>query len=1753
MSISARRNGNGTHPEKTPDQLIAVIGLHGRFPAANDPDQLWRNLANGVESITSLSEEEMRAVGVPEKIFRLPGYVSAASILDDVDKFDAAFFGFSARDAELTDPQHRLFMECAWQALENAGYDPDTYPGAIALYGGCEMSGYLYQIHLNVEVLGAIDGMQLMVTNDKDHLTTHTAYKLNLRGPTATVQTTCSTSLVAVSLACQNLLEGRADMALAGGVTVKVPQRRGYYYMPGGILSPDGHCRPFDASAQGTIVGSGVGLVVLKRLSDALADGDQIRAVIRGFGVNNDGSAKVGYTAPSVQGQVRAIKMALDMAQINPETIGYVEAHGTATMLGDPIEFSALAEAYRAYTDKKGYCALGSVKGNFGHLSCAAGVTGLIKTILVLERGWIPPSINCPLPNPTIDFASSPFYVNREMTEWKRNGSPRRAGVSSFGVGGTNAHLIVEEAPYRDDTARTSRSHQVFTFAARSPNALQSMTQQLAQHVTDHPDLDLADAAYTQHVGRKAFPVRQAVVCRTDDPEQLVHLLAESRTETPPPSGTEAPVVFMFSGQGSQYPNMGRGLYEGEPEFRHHVDRCLRILKASSGLELKKILFPAEAREKNAAAALRNTEITQPALFVIEYALAQLYLSWGITPKAMIGHSIGEYVAATLAGVLSLDDALALVVRRGQLMSSMPPGAMLAVLVPERQARKWISPEVSLAAVNAPGVSVLAGPSPAIEGLEARLDEASIPYRRLHTSHAFHSAMMDPILDEFVDVLRSIPLATPHIPYISNLTGSWVAESTVRSPGYWGMHLRSTVRFADGIAEIMQRHPGAVLLEVGPGRALVTSARQCIESGGEASVLYSLPAPGEAPSDVESVLMAVGGAWMRGASVDWQAFHAYERRRRVSLPTYPFERQSYWIGYPDRLDEETLALARSVRDMSGWFSVKRWLEADPVVFDPASWLAQAGRQWLIFADALGLAPALAQRLQQRGDRIVVIQPGERFEPLAPDQFVLRPGERDDYDRLIRRLAGDGFTVGGIVHLWNVGERPDEMTIDTFWKTQDSAFFSPLYLAQAVTKAVPDQVVPFVIVSNHVHRVSGEEAPDPGRATLLGVCSVLPQEYPNLRCLNVDVELPSSGSPSSPPEAIIEPLFAEIVSEHRERVVALRGGGRWLQEYERVQVPKPDVYGRLREGGVYLITGGLGNIGLTLAEALVKAVRARVILVSRSNFPNRRDWHRWLQHHNDTLLRNDKTRKVHKLAHLEELGGEVLVLRGDVTDEAQMRAVVDTALGQFGTINGVIHGAGNLEEDAFASAYNTDFRTAAAQFQPKVAGLCVLQDVLRDTPLDFWCLQSSISTVLGGLDLLAYASANHVLDAVAAQQNRLNGVPWFCPDWDAWNFENFTGTPADAIQPQEGAEAFLRLVEHEPGSVVVSVTDLNERLAKWIHLDALHSRAPASEPMAAKGKFHQRPNLSAAYVAPRTATEKAIADVWREYLGVEPVGIQDRFFELGGHSLLAIQVANRLRDVFHIDVPVHKLFEAPTIVQLAEAIDQDLAHNRAAAEPPAQPTDAATPAVKGEQDATEGDLDIDQLLLDASHTPSADATKANFKRFYDNVSKQLGASMFGPHSYFLNYGYVPDGSREYSPIATPEYAINRNSVKLALEVIGDCDLTGRRVLDVGCGRGGTLQVVTEYFDVKSAAGLDLSSEAIHFCRENHKDPRVKFYEGDAENLPFKEARFDVVLNIESSHTYPNLPAFYRQVWRVLAPGGYFLYADLMATERKVECT
>ncbi|HEV2705717.1 MAG TPA: amino acid adenylation domain-containing protein [Pyrinomonadaceae bacterium] len=1537
---------------------IAIVGMAGRFPGARSIEQFWENLRAGVESVSFLSDEELIAAGVDPALLAHPNYVKAGVILEDVEQFDASFFGYSPREAEVMDPQHRLFLECAWEALEQAGHDPEQDGGSVGVFAGAGASSYSYNLMSHPEIVEAVGGLQLAIGNDKDHLPTHVSYKLNLRGPSVAVQTACSTSLVAVHMACRSLLSGECRIALAGGVAIHGGERQGYVYQEGGIHSPDGHCRAFDASARGTISGSGIGIVVLKRLADALADGDFIHAVIKGSAINNDGSAKVGYTAPSVEGQAEAIRGAQAAAGVDAETISYIEAHGTGTTLGDPIEIAALTQVFRRSTDKKGFCAVGSVKTNLGHLDTAAGVAGLIKTVLALEHQTIPPNLHFTQPNAALDLDNSPFYVNKDASEWTtRDGHPRRAGVSSFGIGGTNAHVVVEEAPTVAPSG-ASRPLQLLMLSARTETALEQATGNLAAYLKRHPDANLADIAYTLQVGRKAFGQRRVVMCHdAEEAREGLEMLRPERVMTSTGEALERNVVFMFPGQGAQYVGMGRELYRQERVFREQVDWCCETLKAHLGFDLRDVLYPRPEEADAAAERLRQTYITQPALFVVEYALARLWMSWGVRPAAMIGHSIGEYVAACLAGVFSVEDALSLVALRGRLIQTLPEGAMLSVALAEEQLREMLGEQLSLAAVNGATLCTVSGTCEAIDELQGRLATQGIESRRLHTSHAFHSQMMSPIVAEFNDHVRRVKLNAPQMRYLSNVSGKWIKAGEATDPAYWAQHLRRTVRFADGVREVLQDEK-ALMLEVGPGHGLSAMVKPQARETGQ-PVINSLRHPNEQTSDEEVLMQALGRLWLAGARVDWRGFYADEVRRRLPLPTYPFERRRYWVGWqkPSASGHVLDRLPRKKPDVADWFYLPFW---KPSVLGATVESATQPTRWLVLQDEGGFSAQVTEHLRRGGSEVLNVRSGLRFERLENGDYTIDIARAEDYEALLSDLKARGEMPSAVLHAWSIDATETESAgVADAEQTLRAGFQSLIFLARALGHHKGDDKIKIALLTDGMQCVTGEERLVPEKATALGACRVIPQEYPNLSCRSIDVLLPSAGSRQA--ERMAAQVAAELLSAARETVVAYRSHQRWIQDFEPVRLEAVSgARGLLKQEGVYLITGGTGGIGLALAEHLAQTRRARLTLVGRSPLPVKDEWAQWLSAH---PADDEVSVKIRRIEALEELGAEVLVASADVADEAQMREVWRATRERFGTINGVIHAAG-ISPGGMIETKTPEM--SASVLAPKVQGTRVLESLLKDEPLDFLVLFSSLDSILGSFGQVDYCAANAFLDAFAYYNVRRHAVPTLTINWDAWGETGMALTAkgalraeagashmaqadkafapgesehvqkffADAISLPEGREAFERLLAHElMPQVLVSTRDLPtviKQTEEIAQTQILERMAPVRQPHTA----HARPSMQTAYVAPRDELEARIAGVWQDVLGIEQVGVHDNFFDLGGHSLLATQLVSRLSELSRVEKPLRIIFERPTVAALAEYIAQATGKDAAATPTPA---------------------------------------------------------------------------------------------------------------------------------------------------------------------------------------------------------------------------
>ena len=1490
-------------------EAIAIIGMAGRFPGAKNVDELWRNLCAGVESVTTFSDEELAAAGVDASIFNRPEYVRTRPLLADKDLFDASFFGFNPREAEMMDPQHRLFLECASDALENAAYDPDRYRGKIGVYAGANLSPYVFNALMSLNGLDSMGALQqLAIGNGLGTLATRASYKLNLKGPGVSVQTACSTSLAAVHVARQSLLNRECDIALAGGVSIINFKNEGYLYEEGGVLSRDGHCRAFDAKAQGTIVGDGVALVVLKRLSEAISDGDTIHAVLLGSAMNNDGSAKMGFTAPSIDGQAEVIRAAQADAGVTADTITYVEAHGTGTLLGDPIEVQALTNAFRATTDKKAFCGLGSIKTNIGHLDTAAGVAGLIKATLALKHKRIPPSLNFEAPNPQIDFANSPFYVNNTLAEWQRNGHPRRAGISSFGFGGTNVHVVLEEPPETHTDTEANRPWNLVVLSAQTEQALATLSSNLKSHLEENVDLDASDVAYTFQTGRKTFNERAAVVC--SDLQDCVQAFESHRVLRGTVTDDHPYVVFMFPGQGAQHVNMAAELYRTKGTFKEVVDQCCDYLQPKLGFDLRTLIFPDADHAAEATLKLNQTSATQPALFVIEYALARLWMEWGIQPQAMIGHSIGEYVAACLAKVFSLEDALTLVAARGRLIDELPGGAMLAIPLSAAEAAAYLDDGLSLAASNSPTLSVVSGPVEAIDRVEKELSEQNVICHRLRTSHAFHSSMVEPVLDRFADLVAQANPQPPRTPIISNLTGDWMEPSDATDPRYWAKHLRHTVQFARGLQTLSQQR-NIVLVEVGPGQNLsgLAAGQMNRES---CLVVSSLPHPRKPRPESAAMLEALGRLWIHGVDVDWQAFNSHRRCKRVPLPTYPFERRRYWIEAQPLTNQAQQSASKRAR-LADWFYVPGWKQTpSPRVFGTPQNGSPA--TWLLFTDQTGLGDEFAQRLEASGQTVITASVAEQFSQIARDSYTINPRSAADYSKLLQALKADRKIPAKIVHLWNVSLNE----VECFEAAQYLGLHSLVFLTKAISQEGINSPAELFAVSNDLQSVIGVEDVNTMKSTLLSPCKIIPQEHPQITCRSIDISWPLAQAEG---EELVTALLAECQVNSNDRIIAYRGRSRWAQTFESVSIEQSHD-SQLKEGGVYLIIGALGRIGSVISEYLAETFKARLIWTTRKPVPPRADWDRWLQTHPEQDATSGAIRQA--LA-IESLGGSVMIVTADAGDRRDMERLAGDVRESYGEINGIFHAAGHVVMDDEMAHTIQDVKQAdyETHFHAKVKGVVLLDEMVQELKPDFCCLISSLSSVLGGLGLTAYAAANGFMDAFARSASSRTAIPWSTINLDAWQMDSALLDRAGslgaslvetAITPSEGKEIFARLLPRAGFTqVLVSTTPLQARIDQWLTFTSIHK---SGQPTRTPGKFYPRPALSGDYEAPGTETQEKLAEIWQRVLGIDKVGINDDFFELGGNSLLGTQLVMEMREAFNKSVPLRDFFATPTIAEVA---------------------------------------------------------------------------------------------------------------------------------------------------------------------------------------------------------------------------------------------
>lgn len=1439
---------------------IAIIGMSGRFPGARDIEVYWQNLKNGIPSMRFLTDEELLSKGVDHQLLRKASYVKVSSMLDGIELFDASFFGYTPREAALMDPQHRIFLECAWEALESAGYTSDKTDELISVFASATTNTYLlYNLLSNPELLTQLDPVQIDVSNGNDYLATRVSYKLNLTGPSCTVQTACSSSLVAVHLACQNLLNEESDIAIAGGISIDVRQQLGYQHSDGSIVSPDGYCRAFDAAANGTVFGSGVGIVVLRRLEDALAKGDTIFAIIKGSAMNNDGADRVGYTAPGVDGQAAVIAEALSVAGCGAETISYVETHGTGTKMGDPVEIRALSKAFHTPAALKNYCAIGSVKTQIGHLAGAAGISSLIKTVLALHNRQIPASLNFSKPNPEIDFANSPFFVNTELKEW--NHPLRRAGVSSFGVGGTNVHLVLEEAPEVKVTDNV-RNHHLLLLSAKTEGALTRARDALAESLRYNSGLNPADVAFTLQVGRKDFNHRLYAVCsdindavaifRSGDKQKIVSSFIDVENR---------PVVFVFPGQDTPLASCGGaassggeslppcGLYEHEPLFRKEYDKCLDILSKvlnKAGQPCDRITWQS-IHGSGQPALLKKIDY-----FITEYALATLLLSLGIVPEAMIGEDTGEYTAACIAGVLPVEQVFLLYLSQDGFPENYD----------SRNAIRRLQRNVP----TIPFISAFSGQW--ISDSEAQSADYWLEDRK--KAAQFTSGLLRIIGSEeekiFLQIGRSSHTlnSVKSLDSVKTLRNAYVCRtnSDYRGDG------SDAASFFHSLGQLWLN--GVKIDWQGLYR---NETRQRVP-------LPTYPLTGER-------------YWI-------------ERMQ----PGSPEEGVGALVSAPTEKN--------AVKDVNpdNWFYFPGWKSSSPPDKDG---VFEKEENWLVFCDPSPFSSELSRYLKANCQRVIMIHAGKEYQALAEDCYSINPGQKADYEALFATLKTAGTVPVKILHLWslsdnaNPGEKVTTATdTDFFYACQEKGFWSVIYTAMALEKPdLPAFLYSMWIITDHLFKIESNDTICPEKATLISPVRVIPTEYPYIDCYCLDVNPENTSAPAV--TQTVTQIFKEIQTAGLDKIIAYRGRQRWLQNYEQIQLKQPVKPLRqegVRQEGVYLVIDDTNGIGLRIAEYLVNTYQARVLLIENTLFPERDSWPVWV---NKEEGAGDKIRRI---MGLEETG-KFQCHWMDLSEYEQVEQFIKQAIESYGALYGVIHGADDLNQIGFDPLQELGNVNPVDYFGLKIKSTYNLKKALATYQLDFLMLISSLAPVLGGLGQIFHAAQCSFLDSFAIQE----GAHWISVNWDTWqlmdrNHHLLEGIYKDAIEPEEGFRAFQKIITAYTGNrIIVSTTGLQQRLLRMSHA---HLNVDEPQKILSRSK-HPRPDLKTPYVSPSGEVEKKIAASWEDCLGIENIGIDDSFFDLGGDSLISINVMNQLSSIFNKKLPAAILYQKATIRELSQLL------------------------------------------------------------------------------------------------------------------------------------------------------------------------------------------------------------------------------------------
>jgi len=1462
---------------------VAIVGIACRFPGANDWRTFWDNLINEKESIKKLSDEELIKSGIDIDTINQDNYVKVAPDIRGKNFFDASFFNYTPEEGLILGPQNRLFHECVWEAFEDSGYVPENIEGLVGIYGSSSDD-------MNWKVFAKLSNMDQRIPNfilkhlsDKDFLPTMVSYKMNLFGLSVNMTSACSSSLVGVHMASRALVFGEVNMAVVGGACISTDPVQGYFYEDGAVYSKDGHCRSFDKDATGTVAGEGVGVIVLKRLSDAIKDDDHIYSIIKGTSVNNDGARKVGFTAPSVSGQKNCIKSAQIVAKVKPETVDYIEAHGTATKLGDSIEIDALNQAFSSVDTQ---IPLGSVKSNIGHLDTVAGLAAIIKTALSLKYKKLPASLNFKEPNPSINFKDGPFYVNNKTVEFfSKDSTPLRAGVSAFGVGGTNAHAILEEPPIILENNYTESVYKLIPLSAKTQDSLIEYKEKLKQFLNSNDQNNLSDMAYTFQVGRKNFSYRQALFFETK--EELLKLLDLDTSINRAKEITNC--IFMFSGQGSQYINMGKQLYENNFLFKEELDRGFKLLRDYSGIEFKDIIFPG----KECKYDISETRYTQPLIFIIEYALAKLIQSYGITPKAMIGHSLGEYTAAVLSGVFSYEDALKLLYKRGQLIHSLPSGKMISVLTTYDKIEKYIqTDEVSLAVVNSEKQFVLSGTIEAIESLEEKLKLADIPCIKLKTSHAFHSSMLTAILDTFRNEFTSLVLNKPNIPFVSNLTGEYISIEEATSADYWVSHMRNTVLFENGIKRLLKDFPKECYLEVGPGRTLTSLFKQNIQNKDNYAI--SLLDKNN-NNEMKYFLNQLGVLWSKGLSVNWENLHQ-SKRKKIPLPTYSFKKDSY----ASEVDLEKQIMSFIDRGNIRNSNIDEWVYRP--YWRSSYWLHKKRKthsdKAIVFADKKGLSDVLIDMLKKNKTSITIVFPGEEFTN-ENWVYTINPDNENDFRKLFKSLENDE-KFSKIYHTWTYNFTTDKENISSEAEYRSIGYESIIKIFQNGHMRFKEDECEFITITNNLFPADSKKI-IPEKATILGVTRVIPLEFNHIKCKTIDIDGLDKKN--------ISGLLKELSYESNDNEIVIKRGERYVEDFERINFKFNKDIKTIKRNGVYLITGASGGVGKLLAHYLSSKYQANLVLLSRKKIK-------------DELF----------LDSLRKNGSQIFYIESDVSDENKLREGLRLAENEIGQINGVIHAAG--VGDKAGIILRRRHEEESAIFAAKVTGCLALYSQFENRKLDFFLNFSSQNVVLPNIGQSGYIASNIFLDYFSIKNNQtfpivsvawdtIKGIGMAVDYLEKLDKNHKEAIERNALNSEEVIKVFERVLYINLSFQIVSPTNLKEKI-KSLAIDKSES-APKSmfDSLSTINTEirRERPILKEEYVAPNSDVEVTLTGLLEKLLAITPIGMNDDFFELGIDSIKIVTLSNQISKEYEVDFPLNLFYEHTSITSLSREVEK----------------------------------------------------------------------------------------------------------------------------------------------------------------------------------------------------------------------------------------